>query len=104
MPLDRTLDAQPDITDLRSRIDSIDTEISRLVAERRGHSHRIQRIRLDGGGPRTQLGRENEVIARYTDSLGSAGTALAHLLLTTCRGPLATAPAGTDDGDPEHRA
>ncbi|TXS34889.1 chorismate mutase [Streptomyces sp. t39] len=104
MPLDLTTDAQAGIAALRSRIDTIDTEISRLVAERREHSHHIQRIRLDGGGPRTQLGRENEVIARYTGSLGSAGTALAHLLLTTCRGPLPATAQGTADEDPEHRA
>ncbi|MFE0737319.1 chorismate mutase [Streptomyces sp. NPDC058855] len=105
MPLDLTTEAQDDIAALRSRIDTIDTEISRLVAERREHSHRIQRIRLDVGGPRTQLSRENEVIGRYTELLGSAGTALAHLVLTTCRGALPGArPSTADEAAGESRA
>ncbi|MFJ1751923.1 chorismate mutase [Kitasatospora sp. NPDC088134] len=95
MALDPSTAAQDDIATLRSRIDTIDTEIGRLVVERRGHSHRIQRIRLDGGGTRTQLERENEVLARYTERLGSAGTSLAHLLLTICRGALPSAGRGT---------
>ncbi|MFB7513229.1 chorismate mutase [Streptomyces sp. NPDC056144] len=94
MTLDLTTEAQDDITTLRSRIDDIDTEICRLVSERRARSADIQRIRLAVGGPRTELSRENEVITRYTQLLGSTGSALAGLLLTTCRGARpATRPA-----------
>lgn len=102
MPLDLTSDARSGIAGLRSRIDTVGAEISRLVAERRELSHRIQRIRLADGGPRTQLGRENEVIAGYTGRLGtSLGASLAHLLLTDCRGAL---PAAGRDGDAGRRA
>ncbi len=104
MPLDLATKTTDDIAALRSRIDTIDSEISALVAERREYSHSIQQIRLAGGGPRTQLNRENEVIAHYTDRLGSAGTALAHLLLTTCRGTLQAAGQSAADAAGERRA
>ncbi len=39
MPLDLTPDARSGIAGLRSRIDTVDAEISRLVAERRELSH-----------------------------------------------------------------
>ncbi|MEU3505123.1 chorismate mutase [Streptomyces hundungensis] len=85
--------APNDITSLRSRIDAIDAEITRLVAERRAYSHAIQASRLHRGGPRTELARERGIIERYAASLGPTGIALANLLLTDCRGTLPHSPA-----------
>jgi len=91
-------DAPNDIASLRSRIDTIDAEIARLVSERCSCSHAVQAIRLRGGGPRTELARERLIIERYAAELGPAGIPLANVLLTTCRGPFSSSATAASGG------
>lgn len=91
--------AVAEITRLRHRIDAIDGEIMRLVEERLEHSRAVQRARTGIGRPRTELAREQQIIARYQHRMGRPGVALAALLLEMCRGPLhlgGTVPAAPD--------
>jgi chorismate mutase len=76
-----------DVTDLRERIDVLDAEILRLVAERSAVSARIGAARRAAGGPRIVHARENEVVRRWRDQLGRPGAAIAMALLELGRGP-----------------
>jgi len=77
--------------DLRAEIDRLYTELLALVAQRRRVSTRIQELRMAEGGPRVVHAREAEVIARWRDQLGPAGTRIAQALLELSRGALAPA-------------
>ncbi|WP_406283373.1 chorismate mutase [Embleya sp. NBC_00896] len=70
----------------RDRIDELDRRIIALVSERVDVSVNVQRARLAAGGPRVQLAREMDVIARYREALGKPGTSVAMTLLELCRG------------------
>ena len=70
----------------RGQIDALDTAIVRLVAERARLSQRIQAARVNAGGARVELGRENAVLGRYRNRLGSDGSSLGEAVLRVCRG------------------
>lgn len=70
----------------RARIDQIDAELVRLVAERTAVSEQIQRVRQAAGGPRVVHARENEVVGRWRSALGRPGATIALALLELGRG------------------
>ncbi|MCB5165887.1 chorismate mutase [Streptomyces bambusae] len=71
----------------RERIDAIDDRIIGLIQERMAVSAVIQEARIGTGGRRVHLSREMEVLAHFSDALGTKpGTALAMTLLELCRG------------------
>ena len=72
----------------RKRIDELDSEIIRLILERRELSRQVQAARLATGGVRVELNREAEILGTYRDALGQDGVTLASALLRACRGPL----------------
>ena len=76
----------PEVDAGRSRIDALDAEIMRLVAERTDLSEQVQRARLRTGGPRIVHARENDVVLRWRDQLGRPGAAIALALLELGRG------------------
>jgi chorismate mutase len=78
---------QPDVTGLRDEIDSLDSEILRLVKRRVEVSQRIGAIRMASGGTRIVVSREMDVLNRYRE-LGPEGKALALALLNMGRGRL----------------
>ena len=71
---------------LRHQIDSLDTAIAHLVAERTKLSRRIQTARMNAGGTRVELGRERVVLDAYRRMLGPDGAQLGEALLRVCRG------------------
>ncbi|MBI1758202.1 MAG: chorismate mutase [Actinobacteria bacterium] len=73
---------------LRDQIDALDLAITRLVTERARLSRRIQAARLAAGGVRVELGRERQILDRYRQAVGTAGTGLAEAVLRACRGSL----------------
>ncbi len=81
-----TVTTEDPIATHRARIDELDAEILRLLAERRDVSRQIQQTRLAGGGPRIQHSREMQIIGRYADAFGRPGTSLAMTVLEICRG------------------
>ena len=76
----------PSVETGRARIDEIDAEIVRLVAERTAVSEQIQRLRQAEGGPRVVHARENEVVGRWRSALGRPGATIALALLELGRG------------------
>jgi chorismate mutase len=82
--------ARPEVVDLgkfREEIDSLDTEILRLVQHRTKISRNIGAARLAAGGPRIVYKQEMAVLARFHE-LGPEGRDLAMLLLRLGRGRL----------------
>jgi chorismate mutase len=73
---------------MRRRIDEIDDELIRLWRERARLSQHIGARRIAAGGTRLVLSREEVVLRRFRDGLGSEGVRLALLLLQAGRGPL----------------
>lgn len=71
----------------RERIDALDAELVRLVAERAALSAQVQQARRAAGGPRIVQSRENEVVRRWHEALGRPGSAIALALLELGRGP-----------------
>ena len=71
----------------RERIDALDAELVRLVAERAALSAQVQQARRAAGGPRIVQSRENEVVGRWHAALGRPGSAIALALLELGRGP-----------------
>ncbi|MGF7234853.1 MAG: chorismate mutase [Frankia sp.] len=76
------------IAEGRTRIDDIDATLRRLVADRREISRQVQARRATEGGPRIEHGRENEIIAAWSDEFGPSGVDIALAILTLCRGSL----------------
>jgi chorismate mutase len=76
------------ISELRSRIDEIDDTIIKLWLERAAISQEVGATRVAAGGTRLVLAREQEILARFRESLGADGTQLAMLILRAGRGPL----------------
>ncbi|MFE9132841.1 chorismate mutase [Streptomyces sp. NPDC007355] len=70
----------------RVAIDGLDGHIIELLARRARISARIQQSRMNAGGPRTELSREMDVLARYRNGLGPYGTQVAMSILKLCRG------------------
>jgi len=80
--------AELTIADMRRRIDMVDEAIIQLWQERTSISRRIGSIRLETGGTRVVLSREQQVIERFHAGLGVDGTTIALLVLRAGRGPL----------------
>ncbi|CAA9341751.1 MAG: hypothetical protein AVDCRST_MAG16-1859 [uncultured Frankineae bacterium] len=72
----------------RERIDALDAELVRLVAERVALSASVQSARRAAGGPRIVQSRENEVVGRWRQAHGRPGGTIALALLELGRGPL----------------
>ena len=72
---------------LRLEIDSIDSELVRLIKRRTAISHSIGAARMKLGGPRVVHSREMKVLDRFRD-LGQPGVDLALMLLDLGRGKL----------------
>ena len=75
------------VTAGRERIDLLDAELVRLIAERAAVSAEVQAARRAAGGPRIVQSRENEVVGRWHTALGRPGSAIALALLELGRGP-----------------
>jgi len=71
----------------RERIDQLDAELVRLIAERATLSAQVQQARRAAGGPRIVQARENEVVGRWREALGRPGGTIALALLELGRGP-----------------
>ena len=71
----------------RERIDQLDAELVRLIAERAAVSAEVQAARRAAGGPTIVQSRENEVVGRWHSALGRPGSAIALALLELGRGP-----------------
>src|SRR4051794_29321805 len=74
------------VPDGRARIDDLDDRLMALLAQRRAVSIQIQRLRVEAGGSRVQHSRENEIIQRWSETLGDGGVDLALAVLGHCRG------------------
>ena len=90
-----TVGAAPDkavadghISDLRQRIDEIDSALITLWQERAAISQEVGATRIASGGTRLVLSREREILERFRTALGADGTQLALLVLRAGRGPL----------------
>ncbi|MGY1692250.1 chorismate mutase [Geodermatophilus sp. SYSU D01105] len=81
-------DAADRIADLREQIDECDAEIIRLVQRRLAVSQQIGELRRAAGGTRLSLAREQQVLSRFQDALGSDGATLGMMLLRQGRGRL----------------
>lgn len=77
-----------DIGDMRQRIDEIDHALITLWQERTRLSQCIGATRLAAGGTRLVLSREQQVLKRFREGIGTEGVQLAMLLLRAGRGPL----------------
>ena len=76
------------ISDLRDRIDQIDSELISLWLERAAISQEVGRTRVASGGTRLVLSREQLIVERFREALGPDGVQVAMLLLRAGRGPL----------------
>lgn len=76
------------IGELRAEIDACDAAIIELVQRRLAVSREIGALRSASGGTRLNLAREQQVLSRFRDALGSDGAALGMLLLRQGRGRL----------------
>ena len=86
--MDTLSDSRPDAEQAgRERIDRLDAELVRLIAERAAVSAEVQAARRAAGGPRIVQSRENEVVGRWHAALGRPGSAIALALLELGRGP-----------------
>lgn len=86
MTTTKPIEAARRIEDLRRQIDRFDAEIARLVNERAKVSGLIQKIRIQMGGTRIELGREAAILLRYRQQLGKEGMTLGEAVLRVCRG------------------
>ena len=73
---------------LRQEIDACDAAIIELVQRRLAVSREIGAVRRASGGTRLNLAREQQVLARFQQALGSDGAALGMMLLRQGRGRL----------------
>lgn len=80
--------ADAHISELRRRLDEIDSALISLWQERAAISREVGATRVASGGTRLVLSREREILDRYRAALGVDGTQLALLVLRAGRGPL----------------
>jgi chorismate mutase len=80
--------ADAHISELRRRIDEIDSALISLWQERAAISQEVGATRVASGGTRLVLSREREILDRFRAALGADGTQLALLILRAGRGPL----------------
>jgi len=83
-----TESAAEQISDLRNRIDEIDSQLIELWRERAAISGEVGRVRIASGGTRLVLERERQIVDRFREALGADGVQLTLLILRTNRGPL----------------
>jgi chorismate mutase len=83
-----TESAAEQISDLRNRIDEIDSQLIELWRERAAISGEVGRVRIASGGTRLVLERERQIVDRFREALGADGVQLALLILRAGRGPL----------------
>jgi chorismate mutase len=83
-----TESAAEQISDLRDRIDEIDSQLIELWRERAAISGEVGRVRIASGGTRLVLERERQIVDRFREALGADGVQLALLILRAGRGPL----------------
>ncbi len=83
-----TESAAEQISDLRNRIDEIDSQLIELWRERATISGEVGRVRIASGGTRLVLERERQIVDRFREALGADGVQLALLILRAGRGPL----------------
>jgi chorismate mutase len=76
------------IGELRTAIDSCDTEIIELVQRRLAISQEIGQLRAAAGGTRLSLSREQQILAKFQAALGPDGASLGLMLLRQGRGRL----------------
>jgi chorismate mutase len=76
------------ISTMRQRIDEIDSAIINLWQERAGLSQQIGQARLAAGGTRLVLSREQQIMDRFREGIGTEGIPLALLVLRAGRGAL----------------
>ncbi|MEV0280726.1 chorismate mutase [Streptomyces sp. NPDC050610] len=69
----------------QTAIDALDKEIISLVEQRQRHCRAVRRQRETEPRSRTDLARENAVVAAYHAHLGETGTTMALALLQACR-------------------
>lgn len=79
-------DATTRISVLREQIDAVDSEIIRLINERKALSHQVGRLRSAVGGPRLSISREHQIMGRFGKEIGAYGGQVALLLLKISRG------------------
>lgn len=79
---------EPEIAQLRERIDEIDAAMIALWQERSALSQQVGAARVAAGGTRLALSREREILDRFHRDLGPIGTQLGLLILRAGRGPL----------------
>jgi chorismate mutase len=84
------IDAVVSVDSGRALLDQIDDELLAVLEHRRQVSVVVQGIRRAGGGARVLYTRENEIIQRYSQTVGSVGAELALLVLKYCRGAAPT--------------
>lgn len=75
-----------DLEILRAQLAHLDDALIQSLIERQRISLRVQRLKVDAGGARVDVGQENVVIKRYTDRLGDPGRYLANEVLNFCVG------------------
>lgn len=80
-------DQIPDIDELRTVLDGLDTVILDALRRRQAVSQAIGKQRMAEGGPRIVQSREREIIERYS-VLGAEGKDLALVVLAMGRGKL----------------
>jgi chorismate mutase len=66
---------------LREDLDYLDRQIMEMVVKRRAISNMVQSIKIARGLPRTDLKREQEIVANYRRILGPLGDDLAAAIL-----------------------
>lgn len=81
-----TAGAAEQIGVLREQIDAVDSEIIRLINERKALSHQVGRLRSAVGGPRLSISREHQIMSRFASEVGTYGSQVALLLLKISRG------------------
>lgn len=81
-----TATAADPVSEGRGRIDALDAQILRLLAERTEASRRIQAARVAAGGGRISHSREIQIVDRYARELGRPGSRIALAVLELGRG------------------
>jgi chorismate mutase len=69
----------------RTAIDSLDSQLVKVIKSRQEESQRIQQQRMAAGGPRVVLSSEMGIIERFTTALGPVGAGIATDILARCR-------------------
>jgi chorismate mutase len=77
------------IDQLRTEIDEIDRVLAGNLRQRADLSRRVQAARIESGGVRVDISREQDIFANYRANLGPDGAIIADAILRLCRGIVA---------------